>query len=398
LIAALLFAIFFASSSSNLHARPQLATFFFLALIFSTLVGVETKRLRLIQMWWLPLVFAMWANLHGGVLGGIATLYLVAMSWMFLFATGRASPIDSRKNTLHLVVIVSACSLAIFVTPYGTHMPRAWFAILSMDLPHLVIEHAPLNPLSGDGAMAVVACAVYGLVVASARTRLAGVSWWLPLVWFVLAWGRFRHASLFAITAFILLPVLLPRCGFVPFLERRGFFQVTKSDDKANGGEPTRISAVIATCLMVVSLVAIFVAPSRYRPIWVKPDSHVWPTAVRTCLDEFTQGKSDEIRVFNEVNYGGFLIYGYPRIKVFIDGRCELFGERFLRRYLYAKEDSRIVRGWADSYGIDAALVERGSLFDAQFSAFSDWTRRCDTNTARLYVRREHSQRMGHGP
>ena len=35
-------------------------------------------------------------------------------------------------------------------------------------------------------------------------------------------------------------------------------------------------------------------------------------------------------RIFCEYAYGGFLIYHAPGYRVFIDDRCELFGDEFL--------------------------------------------------------------------
>jgi hypothetical protein len=387
LLATLSFAIFFASSASNLHARPHLATFALLSVTFGLLLDVEDERCQLRRLWILVPLFIVWANLHGGILGGLGTLCLVAGGWAIRFLVLRSGPLRTRRQLVELSVLVMACGLAILVTPYGKYMSQAWAAILGMDLPNLVIEHAPLDPRSPFGIMTLAAGFFFLSVLLSTGRRVARVCWWVPSVWLLLACLRHRHAPLFSITAFLALASMLRHSRVLPLLERRGFFRRQPEDglrhDNCRGAMPW----LLVTVSLLGGLSMLRGMGSADGPRWASPDPFVWPASVRPCLDAYVRGQPAGTKVFNEVNYGGFLIYNYPELRVFIDGRCELFGEPFLWRYLAAKEQPQILDEWYGQYDFAAALVQRGSLFDQQFAARSQWVRRCDSDSARLYTR-----------
>ena len=37
--------------------------------------------------------------------------------------------------------------------------------------------------------------------------------------------------------------------------------------------------------------------------------------------------------IFNDANLGGYLIYHAPRLKIFMDDRCELYGDDWIEHY-----------------------------------------------------------------
>ncbi|MEX0615922.1 MAG: hypothetical protein WD177_08435, partial [Methylophaga sp.] len=81
-----------------------------------------------------------------------------------------------------------------------------------------------------------------------------------------------------------------------------------------------------------------------------------------------------EGKIFNQLDFGGILIFHCPRLKIFIDDRCELFGEAALREYCEA-EASRpeAIHRWQSQYGFRAALVRSGSPFDRYLERQGDW-------------------------
>ena len=79
--------------------RPQMMTL--------TLVAIVLQNL---EAWWLPPVFALWANLHGGWLFGMAAV-----------ATHAAT-----TRTPRALAVAALCAGATLVTPYGFHL---WLAL-----------------------------------------------------------------------------------------------------------------------------------------------------------------------------------------------------------------------------------------------------------------------------
>ncbi len=90
--------------------------------------------------------------------------------------------------------------------------------------------------------------------------------------------------------------------------------------------------------------------------------------------------------MFNTLDYGGFLAFHAPRLKTFIDDRCELFGGEFLSAYTEA-ETSRPERidEWAAEYAFEAALVRTGSPFDRYLRTARGWQIVKESPAATLY-------------
>lgn len=67
--------------------------------------------------------------------------------------------------------------------------------------------------------------------------------------------------------------------------------------------------------------------------------------------------------LFNDFNSGAYLIgKAYPKIKVFIDGRTEMYGAKFYQTYREAMDGKRAVfEGISTKYDINAVLISMGS-------------------------------------
>jgi hypothetical protein len=67
-------------------------------------------------------------------------------------------------------------------------------------------------------------------------------------------------------------------------------------------------------------------------------------------------------RIFNDANFGGYLIYHTPRLKIFMDDRCELYGDAEIEYYsdtlgLPPEELGERFEEWANRLRFDRALV-----------------------------------------
>ena len=81
--------------------RPQLWTFLGLAVLMSTLV-------RNRRPWWLPFIFAVWSNLHGGWIVGLGVLWLWTVGELY----------ENRR--------LSSITLAVFATGATLLNPHGW--------------------------------------------------------------------------------------------------------------------------------------------------------------------------------------------------------------------------------------------------------------------------------
>ena len=84
--------------------RPQLWTCLFLAILCTVLVEHRERARK-----WLPLLFAVWANMHGGWIVGMGVLGV----W------GAVEVLERPPTMVRWVLLLLACVLATLVTPYG---------------------------------------------------------------------------------------------------------------------------------------------------------------------------------------------------------------------------------------------------------------------------------------
>jgi hypothetical protein len=94
--------------------------------------------------------------------------------------------------------------------------------------------------------------------------------------------------------------------------------------------------------------------------------------------------------IFNEYLHGGYLIYQTPGFRVFVDDRCELYGDQWLKDYVHAEEvdTERHVKEWERIYPeFDLAMTRTGSGYDSYFANSRDWALVQQTETATLYQR-----------
>jgi hypothetical protein len=93
-----------------------------------------------------------------------------------------------------------------------------------------------------------------------------------------------------------------------------------------------------------------------------------------------------EGRVLNSYNWGGYQIYRYPQMPVFVDGRTDLYGDAIIQEWLMA---ARANEGWQDTmkkWNIDTILLEKGQPIVREL-AKNGWVNRYDDGLAVVYTR-----------
>jgi hypothetical protein len=378
-----------ASSSPQFHVRPSIATVALLALTFALLNDVEAGRRPFHQLGWLIPLFALWTNVHGGVLGGFATTVLVATGWCFAPFLGWHCPVRSVRQAVALLALVAACAAALLASPYGWDLPKLWFSILRLPLSDLIQEHGKLTRFPMLACFTVLFAILYAAIFAGALPKIR-VSWLLPLVWFVLACQHSRHSALFAIVAVLAMADLLPHSRCARLLARRDLFRFP-------GDTPSIPQSKLPGALLIVPLVvalgtlavqALDIRAPVFGRGWVNLDPNRWPVELLPQLRQIDEGGLGDARIFNDMLFGGFLIFHTSYTRVFIDDRCELYGKDFLFEYAHACQDdpSQLDR-WARDYGFRYALVMTGTNLDRYAEQAENWILIRRTPAATLYQR-----------
>jgi hypothetical protein len=276
--------------------RPQLFTFAGLALILDV-VAASRYRPRG-AVWLLPLLVAVWINVHGGVLAGIglAAIGLVAGSWSAPAATG-----GRRRELVRAGALIALLAAATLLNVYGAELP--WFLVTKVTPRVPITEWAPVA--FTDLSFGLFKATALGLLAWLALTRRGR----LPETMIVLAAGvaaflHQRHIPLFAIAAAPLLAGAL--VDIAARLRLRG--------DQRTCARALSGGVVALTALQIVLAIAV-TARTRAH---IEVDPNAYPVQALRFLAQNGIGG----RVALPFDWGDFALWSLPAgSTVAVDGR-----------------------------------------------------------------------------
>ena len=366
-----------------------------MTLVYSWLCDVEAGRKRVAALSGLIPIFVLWANIHGGVLGGIFTLLVAATGWTLARLLGLKSPLSDRRSLTVLWVVAFLGFASPLVNPYGLKLPLTWMNIMGSDaVSELIQEHASVLTLlrQGDMTSYVTIFVILSLglfyvtLLAGTRRHDWRFTWFIPLVWLLLSLSRIRHAPLFAVLAVVAIAEIFPCCRWVKMLGERGLvtFRLRETVQERRGISGFLLAAVV-TGFALIAFHGSAQLPSTAQK-WVKLDGTHWPIEILPDLQAIEKSHPRGTPIFNDMLFGGFLLYHTPGLRVFIDDRCELYGDEFVTKYVKAEESDFIA--WSKAYRFDLALLAADSNYTKYFEGHPDWrvVNRCPAGV--LYKKR----------
>jgi hypothetical protein len=280
-------------SSIEWTLRPQIVTLLGLAGLLWLLVRDRDA--------WLPPLFLVWANVHGGVALGGAVLAAAALAAAL---RARVSP-DDRRRARRLRLALPLCALATCATPLGFGIFRFVLESESRLRAAHISEWMPFS-FGSVITVAFVVLAVAFLVLLVVRwRRLREGTWgdWVAVA-AVLVLAPFAARSARHVGAWLLLaPVAASRLLGPDFRLRRA--QPASPDHPALNALLVGVIGVAA----LASVVRLWTLPLP-RLGW-RPLSDGALAAVRACPDP----------LYNHYNDGGYLVWLAPQHKVFVDNR-----------------------------------------------------------------------------
>jgi hypothetical protein len=376
-----------AAAGSHFHVRPHVVTIAALAITVAMLIDFDLGKVAVGRLLWLVPLFLFWVNVHGGAIGGFATVAIAVGGWIAFRVVGLPSPVASRRVAGSLLLLTIACALTALVNPYGTDMLKVWRIIMGEPiLREIITEHRPLDPTAVYAWPVFGLAAVYLFVLAGVRFRDIRVSWLLPLVWLALSMERCRHAPLFAVAALLALAAIWPHTRWAARLARSrpDFYQPDAVVDR-----PWWASVWLPAVVVLASF-ALQVAGARLPLVgagWTRHSTKDWPVELLDAIKRNDPKPGEPNHLFNDYVDGGFIIYHAPGYRVFVDDRCEVFGGKWLKEFVIAghrdtpaAERAATFAKWEQEYGpFNFALTRAGTGFDDYFQSATDWecVKRC---------------------
>ena len=381
-----------AAAGSHFHVRPHLVTLASLAVTAALLTNCDMGKKPVLCLLWLIPLFVVWTNVHGGLLGGLGTLFITVAGWVVFRQFGFHSPVDTRPKLALVALVVLGCTGSVLVNPYGTDLVKTWLIIMDEPLlKQIIIEHRPLDPSQPYSWPIFGLAIVYVFVLAGVNWREIHVTWLLPLVWLAQTIERCRHASLFVVVTLVAIAAMWPQTRWASWLakNRPDFYD----PDAPKNGRPLWAHLWLPVLLVATSL-GLIVCHIQVPVVgagWARHDPSQWPVGLLDVIQANEPKTGEPNKIFTDYAIGGFIIFHAPGYKVFVDDRCELFGGPWLLDFVKASQkgaDKAIPR-WEATYGhFNFALTTSDTPFDDYFRTSPDWDCLKRTETAAFYKRK----------
>ncbi|MES2194050.1 MAG: hypothetical protein V4517_06520 [Pseudomonadota bacterium] len=340
----------------HLLARPHvLALPVMVAWVGGMMAAADRRRAP--SFWLLPLM-ALWANLHGGFVFGLVLIAPIALD-----AVVSAEPRLRKTLVLRWAAFGLAALLTSFATPYGWNALLASQKILALGaaLP-LIMEWRPAD-FGSLGALEV--CLLLGIGLALYR----GIK--LPPLRIVLLLGLV-HMALAQGRAGEILALLGPLVLAAPLARQIGGAEPAHSSTAPRG--------VLFAAVGIVLLAGTMVYASVHR---FEPHTRGSPVAAVAALKQLNLS-----RVFNDYDFGGYLIAN--GVAPFIDGRTELYGEKFFVDHNAASglmQPENLFR-LLEQYGIEATLMRTQSAATKLLDHIDGWQKIYSDDIATIHLRK----------
>jgi hypothetical protein len=325
--------------------RPQVVSLLFLVLLLQLIVAE--------RFWLVPLLFLVWANLHGAVaLGGVVLITATAVAFR-----DRGADVGARFKRLSLVTILSGGMTAL--TPMGLGLWRFVGESMARSRQNQILEWLPSYP----------------------RGPLEIAFWLGALVLLVLAFLRWRRLDSWADRVVVAVALILVPLGARAIRNISPFFLIwmpavsrligpharlpilpwppVQAGLRAADVEHPRLNLFLAVVALLGAGIVVTVCWARpidrlgWHPI---PAGAV--TAISACPGP----------LYNRYNEGGLLIWFVPAIPVFIDSRQDPYPAELLSAHATA-ERTGAYQTLFDRYRIGCAALPPASPVAGRLAA-----------------------------
>jgi hypothetical protein len=343
-LAAIAAAIFWA-------ARPHMFSFALTGAYVHILERWSQSRNRMI--WFLPVLMALWVNLHGGFAIGFILLLLYAAGsyldqvskggWRSALRFDRNSP---AREVAPLIAVMAASLIAASLNPYGPRLLLYPFNTVSISSLRLYIQEWQSPDFHSPQAQPfawVLFLSMIALLFSAERKRATEV---LALVGIgYLSLLSARNIATFALAA-------------APGLTRHGAALLARVPLPPQRRElPPALTRAVNGLLIV--LVAAGVGLWSLPKLTPEFNSRELGMRMPAEVVQELANSGVEGPLLNSYDWGGYIIWHlWPHYRVYVDGRTDLFGDRILEEYLTLWRAGEGWEGIVAKHGFRVAVLE----------------------------------------
>lgn len=340
----LLLALSIGAASIHFLTRPHVLSWLF-AVIWFHLVDSDANASspqNFHRLLWYPLLMVLWANLHGGFLLGLVLSGLYLTGEVIQFAAGSREQ-DRRlilEKLNHLGAVIFLSFLASLINPYGYRLYSHIYGYLTN---RFLMDHIDefLSPNFHLGAQQCFAAILLITLVALASAREKVTPARLLVVVFAAYSGLYSSRNLpvsSILLALIIAPVFTAtitnaaKSQKIASPLRKSFAGISSFSNRMDLMESNLRGHIWIVVALILGFTICMHGGKIGSQQWM--NSRFSPERFPVDATSVILARQIHDPIFCPDYWGGYLIYRlYPRSKVVIDDRHDLYGENFLRQY-----------------------------------------------------------------
>jgi len=338
--------------------RPHLASLVLMALV-GYLVYLYKWHNRNV-LWALPLVFILWANMHGGYpLGLILIGLVVAGEGLNHLLRIPSEAVMPGRKILMLIVWGILCGFAVLANPNGIRIWLLPFQTVEMQVLQMFIPEWASPDFHDPLQQSLLWLLLVTFAAVSLSGRIIDAGDLLPWLGFAgLALLARRNFGPFALVA----APILARYGAAAFYSWQQ--RSPWSERLFAGSEPSRsgdrrtarvkriINLALVGLLWVAALGKLYVVT---HPALV---NHYTERGYPVQAVEWLAQHRSQERVFNEYNWGGYLQWSRPGSSIFVDGRTDLFNDQVIGEWINVVQAGEGWQDVLDRYQVNLVMLQ----------------------------------------
>lgn len=369
---------FLAIASSSIHflARPHLFTLLFTVIFYTALEKVRVSgNHRLLYL--LPVLTVLWTNLHGGWFVGVALIAVYGAGELAngLFDAEPGALAASVKRMMPYAACAMACAAASLIGPYTYHLHvHIWEYLTDSFQREHIQEMMPIDFQNPGARYFEIMLLAAGAAFLWNLRRKRFTECILLILFGHLAIIASRNIPIFGILA---TPVItLAASEWIASLENapvsrwlRKASATAKEMGESIGSMEHEWRTHLVCVLAMGLIIAVLYAPAPPVNFRASFDGKDFPIKALASM-----GDSAHSRIFTYDQWGDYMIYNmYPKSQVFIDGRSDFYGTKFVKKYL---DIIQVRYNWQtrlNEFGVDTALLESNSALASAMKESSKW-------------------------
>ena len=360
----------------SIGGRTLLFGWLYLVVLLLTLEKARRGGTR--SLWLLPPLFCLWINSHGSWPMGFVVFGIYIAAGLIEGTWGRVYAVRWTGPQLRSLFLVGATSfLALFLNPFGYRLvafPFRVFFASGASGPVMIQEFASIDfhtPL-GKAAMLLILGTLLIAILSPERWRLDELGFMMLALYFGLTNVRFMFLA-----GILAPPIFAKRLNFSALGMRRQPHETAAPSTPTSDvpGTPARVAPKhgsnrwLANAVVLLIFGYVFFASAPRDRKFQSPLIDYPEGAVAYMKQNGIRG-----RLFHDWDWGGYLIWHAPEMKVFIDGRGEPYGANGVFGDYWNTISNRDPQAVLDKYRVEYVLMPPQSALARALRESPNWT------------------------